>query len=130
MKSPNLSKELLVILEKHALIAQKKSLSALIAESNEYALSIGELSKTNAMINLKLVKAIQATIQKLEKDWSNFDTDSKKWLAAAIIYFIDEEDDSPDLDSFIGFEDDGEVLNACLKLAGREDWLIKIEDYD
>ncbi len=130
MKTPNLSKELLVILEKHALIAQKQSLGALIESSNQYASKISELSKSNAMINLKLVKVIQSTIQKLEKGWPNFDADQKRWLSAAINYFIDKEDDSPDLDSFIGFEDDAEVLNACLEFAGREDWEIKIEDYD
>ena len=30
----------------------------------------------------------------------------------------------------IGFEDDNEVLNACLRLAGRDDLCLKPEDYD
>ena len=54
---------------------------------------------------------------------------SQFWLRAAIYYFA-HDDDEPDFSSPIGFEDDAEVLNACLRLAGRDDLCLKPEDYD
>ncbi len=44
--------------------------------------------------------------------------------------FADSRDNEHDFSSAIGFEDDAEVLNACLKHAGRTSMCITIEDFD
>lgn len=41
-----------------------------------------------------------------------------------------ENDDEPDFTSPIGFEDDTEVLNACLRLAQLGALCLHPEDYD
>ena len=40
------------------------------------------------------------------------------------------EDDESDHLSPIGFEDDAEVLNACLRFANLPELCLKTEDYD
>jgi hypothetical protein len=46
------------------------------------------------------------------------------------MYFASCDDDEPDLSSPIGFEDDTEILNACLRFASLDDLCLKVEDYD
>lgn len=54
----------------------------------------------------------------------------RAWLAGAILYFAQSNDGEPDLTSPIGFEDDTEVLNACLRFAHLEALCLNPEDYD
>jgi uncharacterized membrane protein YkvA (DUF1232 family) len=84
----------------------------------------------NAMVNVRLAEAICGVIRTIVADWDNLPTHSQAWLRAAIHYFGNCDDDQPDFTSPIGFEDDTEVLNACLYLAGRDDLCLKPEDYD
>jgi uncharacterized membrane protein YkvA (DUF1232 family) len=82
------------------------------------------------MINVRLAEAICHVIRRVVADWDNLPLSSHSWLRAAIYYFAHCSDDQPDFTSPIGFEDDAEVLNACLRLAGREDFCLNPEDYD
>jgi hypothetical protein len=54
----------------------------------------------------------------------------RNWLAGAILYFYGCDEDEADFTSPIGFEDDTEILNACLKLAGLEELRLNPEDFD
>lgn len=40
-------------------------------------------------------------------------------VQAAVLYFINSDDASPDLESILGFDDDAEVVNAVCRLLGR-----------
>jgi uncharacterized membrane protein YkvA (DUF1232 family) len=82
------------------------------------------------MVNVRLAEAICGVIRTVVADWDSLPTPSHSWLRAAIQYFGNCDDDQPDFTSPIGFEDDTEVLNACLHLAGRDDLCLKPEDYD
>jgi uncharacterized membrane protein YkvA (DUF1232 family) len=86
--------------------------------------------RKNRLVNLRLAMAIRDTIGKLTTVWDEQSEVARTWLAAAVLYFSHIDDDEPDFNSAIGFEDDLEVLNACLRFAERDDLCLKPEDYD
>ena len=47
-------------------------------------------------------------------------------IQAAVRYFVLEEDAEGDLESVTGFDDDVEIMNAVLRLLGRDPWVIKL----
>ena len=81
-------------------------------------------------VNVPLVRALFATCESIVADFDTIPAYAKAWIKGAILYFVETDDDEHDFDSFLGFEDDCQVLNVCLKLAGREDLMINPEDYD
>ena len=81
-------------------------------------------------VNVQLARAIVAVFETLISDWPSIPGTAKPWLIGAMRYFPDPNDVEPDFTSFLGFEDDVEVLNACLRLAEREDLCINPVDYD
>ena len=87
-------------------------------------------SAANALVNFRMAEAIVAVARQVCSSWDDVPTHARYWLRAAIAYFTTSDDSEPDFDSPIGFEDDLEVLNACLKLAGRSDLYLRPEDYD
>ena len=84
----------------------------------------------NPMVNLRLATAICEVVDRIGLCWDDLSPDARAWLGAAILYFAQSDDDEPDLSSPIGFEDDTEVLNACLRFARRDDLCLNVEDYD
>lgn len=86
--------------------------------------------RRNRLINLRLATAIYQTFLRVAEEWAAIPTQAQPWLAGAIFYFTQSNDDEPDFHSAIGFEDDVEVLNACLRFAQLENLCINPEDYD
>jgi uncharacterized membrane protein YkvA (DUF1232 family) len=84
----------------------------------------------NPFVNLRLAQALCDTIQQLATNWHTLRPEARFWLSGAILYFAKSDDDEPDFTSPIGFEDDAEVLNACLRLARLDDLCLHPEDYD
>jgi len=84
----------------------------------------------NRIVNLRLATAIADAAEKLISDWDSIAKEHRNWFGGAILYFADSRDSEHDFSSAIGFEDDAEVLNACLKHAGRGSMCLKIEDFD
>ena len=84
----------------------------------------------NIFINLKLAKAIFNTFQTVTIQWERLPSQSHPWLRGMMRYFFLSSDLESDFSSPIGFEDDAEIMNACLRLAGREDLCINSEDFD
>jgi uncharacterized membrane protein YkvA (DUF1232 family) len=70
-----------------------------------------------AKIRTSLVAAINA--------WDSIELDDRPWLAAAVVYFVESDDDEHDLDSPVGFDDDAEVVNAVMAMIGRKDLMIQ-----
>jgi uncharacterized membrane protein YkvA (DUF1232 family) len=87
-------------------------------------------SLANPMVHVALAEAIAATYDKLIARWDSLPTAARPWLQGAMLYFVETDDDDPDFDSPIGFEDDVEVLNACLRMAGLEELCLSPEDFD
>ena len=84
----------------------------------------------NRIVNLRLATAIAEVIENLLSQWDSVANEHRNWIGGAILYFADSRDNEHDFSSAIGFEDDAEVLNACLKHSGRTSLCISIEDYD
>ena len=84
----------------------------------------------NRMINIRLCRALTESIHGALAVWSTLTTPRRYWLAGAILYFSKSNDDEPDFQSPIGFEDDAEILNACLRFAGLEHLCVNPEDFD
>jgi len=102
----------------------------LLRQAENHLEAVRTAHRRNAMINVRLAEAICGAIRRLVADWDGLPAASHSWLRAAIYYFAHCSDDQPDFTSPIGFEDDAEVLNACVRLAGRDDLCLNTEDYD
>lgn len=85
---------------------------------------------TNRMINVPMAAAICGAIADVVDRWDTLLPNARSWLAGAVLYFAKCNDDEPDFSSPIGFEDDTEVLNACLRFANQDDLCLNVEDYD
>jgi uncharacterized membrane protein YkvA (DUF1232 family) len=84
----------------------------------------------NRMINIRLATAICDTLTQIAARWDTFSAPARSLLAGAAVYFASCNDDEPDFSSPIGFEDDAEILNACLRFASLDDLCLRVEDYD
>ncbi len=84
----------------------------------------------NALVNVQLAEAINKVVQQLVEAFDSLPEFAKSPVRGAIYYFISDDDVEPDFGSPIGFEDDVDVLNACLDLGRRSDLRINVEDYD
>jgi uncharacterized membrane protein YkvA (DUF1232 family) len=84
----------------------------------------------NRMINVRLASAIVNVLGGVVGTWDTINGKAGWWLRGAMYYFAISDDDEPDFQSPIGFEDDAEILNACLRFAGRDDLCLNVQDYD
>ena len=84
----------------------------------------------NRLVNVRLAEAIGQTIEKVTDRWDSLPAGATNWLAGAVVYFSSSDDDEPDFRSPIGFEDDTEVLNSCLRFAKLDELCLNAEDYD
>jgi uncharacterized membrane protein YkvA (DUF1232 family) len=117
-------------LAEYANTADGQSPADLLHQAEKHLEAVRAAHHRNAMINVRLAEAICGVIRTVVADWDSLPAPSQSWLGAAIYYFANRDNDQPDFSSPIGFEDDAEVLNACLRLAGRDDLCLRTEDYD
>ena len=89
----------------------------ILADAQQHLSLTQQEYEKNPIINLRLATAIVQVIQQVTEDWNSLSTNARNWLTGAFLYFSHSDDDEPDFSSPIGFEDDAEVLNACLKYA-------------
>ncbi|MFJ7364037.1 hypothetical protein ACIQWQ_07885 [Peribacillus frigoritolerans] len=80
---------------------------------------IMEETSHNEFINVKLAKKIKDICLILIDGYDKGTTDEQKYINAAVNYFIATDDEEKDLFSPLGFDDDVEILNECLKLIGK-----------
>lgn len=80
----------------------------------------------NEFINFSLAKKIAEVCILLLDVYDQYNKEEQKFINAAIQYFLDSNDDEEDLYSPLGFDDDAEILNECLRLLKREDLTIEI----
>ena len=84
----------------------------------------------NIFINFKLAKEIFNTFRVVTTQWGNLPKHCYPWLRGMMRYFTLSTDLESDFTSPIGFDDDVDIMNACLKLAGCEDLCLNPEDFD
>lgn len=125
-----LSRSQLVQLRRLADEVLECSILELQQRSREHVEQAGLAQARNSYVNASFAKAIADLVDAIVRDWDTWHPDAQYWLRGAIQYFVFSDDGEPDFASVIGFEDDAEVLNACLRLVNRHDWQLKPEDFD
>ena len=100
------------------------------AKTDQYFITIKKAHEKNSIVNVNLAAAIVDSIHCVCLDWKTIPEIARPWCKGMIQYFIETNDDENDLKSPIGFDDDAEVLNACLKFAGRPELCVNPEEYD
>ena len=102
----------------------------LLDQAKGHLKRIRMLHSRNLHINVKLAEAIVRTFQNIFNDWENIPPHARSWCRGMVQYFCVSDDEEHDFSSPAGFKDDAEIMNACLKLSGREDLCIDPEDFD
>jgi hypothetical protein len=105
-------------------------LSDLLKEAEEHLDKVEFAYQKNTFVNYRLAQEIFACFQTVIKLWDSLPGFSYPWLRGMMRYFFLSSDLENDFSSPIGFEDDADIVNACLRLAGREDLCINPEDFD
>lgn len=106
------------------------SAEEMLAEAENHLARAREAYQSNIMINVRLAEAIVEVFRTIVSEWEALPEGTEKWCLGMICYFSMGEDEIDDFESPIGFEDDAEVVNACLKMIGRDDLCITPETYD
>ena len=110
--------------------AEEISPEQLLKQAALHLEKVRQANAENIYVNLKLAKHIYQTFQLLNNQWETLPECSKPWIKGVFRYFYLSSDLVCDFSSPIGFDDDVEIMNACLRLAGREDLCIDPEDFD
>ena len=74
-------------------------------------------------LDAALAAAICHVLDRVVSEWDAFSPVQQSWLRGAMQYFTKSDDERPDFGAE-GFCDDAEVLNACLRFAGRGEWVL------
>jgi len=101
----------------------------LLDQAKNHLKRIRMLHSKNLYINVRLAEAIVGTFQDIFNDWENIPPHARSWCRGMVQYFCVSDDDEHDFFSPTGLKDDAEIMNACLKLAGREDLCINPENF-
>ena len=117
-------------LSRSAHAADPFSLPELLRLADKHLAAARAARDASPVVNLPLAEAIVDRIRRVSTAWPALPPASHSWLKAAIYYFVLTEDGEPDFTSPIGFEDDVDVLNACLRFADKDAWCLNPEDYD
>ncbi len=80
-------------------------------------------------VNASMAEGIFATLKAIEAKWDTIDESVQYWLKGVFGYFIADDDELGDFDSHGGFEDELQVLNACLRLAKMDQWALDPADF-
>jgi uncharacterized membrane protein YkvA (DUF1232 family) len=110
--------------------AQGLEPAELLRQVNSHLELARSKAATNPMVHIKLVEALTQTYKTLVEAWIHIPEYAQVWLKGAMFYFVELNDADHDFDSPIGFEDDVEVLNACLRLAELDSLCLNPEDFD
>ena len=82
--------------------------------------------KNNPVVDFETAQKLSAAFAALETLWSDLEDDAKICLKAAMYYYALDEDDEPDLESMLGFDDDVAIANACFRAAGLNSLIITL----
>lgn len=106
------------IIKEHGEVYANPSILKQKVES--YVERIKEEITHNEFINVELAKKIRDVCMVLIDEYEKASNIDKKYINATINYFITTDDDEEDLFSPLGFDDDAEIINECLKLIKKE----------
>ena len=104
--------------------------SALVIQVRNHLELTVVAARNNPLVNVRLAAALAGVFEEVYLLWNGIPEAYAYWLKGAMLYFSSGNDDEPDFSSPIGFEDDTEVLNACLRYANLSHLCLKVENYD
>ena len=125
-----LNKSLTALIETKVQQAETLDAATLLQRVQEHVTEARQAAQGNPMVHVALAEAIEKSYVTLHSTWESLPAYVQPWLKGAMLYFSEPDDDEPDFESPIGFEDDVEILNACLKMAKLEQFCLNPEDYD
>lgn len=123
---PHLTTRLVITTEK----AQSLEPVELLKKINAHLELAHSKAAISPMVHVELAEALTQTYRMVVEKWTLIPEHAQTWLKGAMLYFVELNDADHDFDSPIGFEDDVEVLNACLCLAGLDELCLNPEDFD
>lgn len=99
-------------------------------EARKHLSQVEDEAARSLDVNVRLARAIFSVFEETLRLWMSVPPAARPYLCAAMRYFASFQDEMNDFDSSLGFEDDVEVLNACLSLAGMSDYALDPAHYD
>jgi uncharacterized membrane protein YkvA (DUF1232 family) len=106
------------------------STEKLLEEARHHLAAVRESTLRKPFANLRLAEALLDRMHLVAAHWERTPAHARPWLKAAFAFFTAHTDQLDDTSPHIGFHDDALVLNACLRLAWREDLCVQLEDED
>ena len=86
-----------------------------------------EAAEDRDFVDVALAATLANVLHQLLENSGQYTARERSLLAAAITYFVDNDDENSDLTSPTGFEDDAEILNAVCIYLGRSELVTAIE---
>lgn len=110
--------------------AEAYSIDQLLDQASDHLEKVRTAHMDNVFVNIKLAEQIFKNFKSVATKWDQIPQHCHPWLLGMIRYFCLTSDLESDFTSPIGFDDDVEIMNACLRFAGREELCINPEDFD
>ena len=114
-------------LEEHVRRGQLMSPDHLLQAAYAHLEDIQGLHVQRPEVDAATAEAICHVLDRIVSEWDTFTPVEQSWLRGALRYFSKSHDDYPDLERG-GFDDDLEVLNACLRYVHRQAWVLRPGD--
>lgn len=123
-----LSQEELKELDDCVACAEALALEELLARAREHVSRTRAAYEVNPLLDLGLAEALLRAIEALFGQWQSVPSFARGWCKGMVLYFASCNKDEDDHESPIGFDDDAEVINSCLRMAGRDDLCVDPEE--
>ncbi len=125
-KPDGLNLEQLVRLEEHMGSGQLLAPDRLLQAAYAHLEDVQDAKARHPEVDAVTAEAICHVLDRVVSEWETFSPAEQSWLRGALWYFIKSNDEQPDLE-VDGFRDDLEVLNACLRFARRQEWVLPVD---
>ncbi len=106
---------------------ENEDVQDLLLEAQGHLAQAHEINARTGMVNIAVAEAIVDVFRAIHEEWQTISPIARPWCKGMMAYFTAIDDDEADFASLIGFDDDVEVINACLKFASREDLCIELD---
>ncbi len=110
--------------------ARKATPDELVVQSSHHLEAARLAHSKDPLVDIQLAEALHVAITRLFADWDRVPRHVRPWCKGMVAYFVSPTDDQHDWRSCVGFDDDAEVINACLRMADREDLCVNPEETD
>ena len=107
--------------------AKEIELAQLLLQAQKHLAHARAAHLQTGKVNIALAEVIVRVFEQVGEVWPSIPEVARPWCKAMMAYFISGSDQEKDFGSLVGFDDDVEVINACLRFAGKRDLCIAVE---